>query len=243
MLQFSPCAAGDAAAANTPAAATTYTTPPPPTATSPLHKLEALLHSSDPPRNQSAALVVTAREVSKGMVGKQQQPPVELAAAAVEALALAAAMAATPLHRGHIMLERSRLLQWVGRVEEAIAASNASAALFSHQLRGRPGFSAAATAPAATTAAAASLPKQQQPPQQQQQALRGRNDKIGALAGLLDTVSLMRQLGNDERWGNALLCEAATWAKQLNATSSYLRSLAQLSVITGEVGGSGAAVG
>ena len=181
--------------------------------------------------NTSAALVRLSKEMVKGLAGKgqNQQPPAAVSASALSALAKAAAQAATPVHRGQVLVERGKLLQIVGKAEQAEAAVEEAAGLFAEQLaewaaseagdeEGGSGSNGPATGPGSLAPSSS----------RRQQA-------ASALSSLLDVSGVLRQLGREER-ANGLLTEAVRLAPQLPSTASYLRGVAQLSALTGEAG-------
>ena len=121
-----------------------------------LKKLRRLLQEGQPlSANQSASLVAVCKDMVNSLSSTTnfRAPTAAMLAAALQAMEHAAVLAASSVHRGQVLLERSRLLQVVGKPAEANDDAEAAATAFLDQVAA---WQAAegGRAPAATAAAA-----------------------------------------------------------------------------------------
>ena len=188
-------------------------------AAAPLQRLQRLVQQARHgavDSNMTASMVRLAKEVAKGVVNhaRNKQPAPGVAANMLESLGRAAA-AAAPLRvpRGQLLVERSKLLNAMGRTEAALAATEEAVEVFGAEL------AAWAAGPEAGTPVNGT-------------GSEARHQAAAALGSLLDVAALWRQLGREER-ANGVLAEAARVAPLIPSTPNYLRAMAQLSQLTG----------
>ncbi|EFN54239.1 hypothetical protein CHLNCDRAFT_135761 [Chlorella variabilis] len=189
-------------------------------AAAPLQRLQRLVQQARHgavDSNMTASMVRLAKEVVKGVVNhaRNKQPAPGVAANMLESLGRAAA-AAAPLRvpRGQLLVERSKLLNAMGRTEAALAATEEAVEVFGAEL------AAWAAGPEAGTPVNGT-------------GSEARHQAAAALGSLLDVAALWRQLGREER-ANGVLAEAARVAPLIPSTPNYLRAMAQLSQLTDE---------
>lgn len=209
------------AAAGTHSAAAAAAAPAAPATAAALLQLQRTLARGRP---DTAELLKLTKEVTKVLAAQREReqglPVQEIAEQCLATVTRAVAMAsAAPAHRAQLLAERAKLLQAVGAAGPAYKQAEGAAWALGQEL------SAWAATPEAATPHVPGTP-----------ATPSRAAAAAVLQSLLDVTGLLRQLGWEER-ANAILAEAVRLSPRLPASASYLRAVAQLSELTGELHG------